>query len=632
VPGPAAELRIHGVGGSTGARILGLESENEPMLVAQGGRTFFWKRDSEPHVEGYVWGGLTSDSRLQPLWLLLLPFTLVNAAGWMHEPTPVIKHWRIVGIRMLTFVVGVTLTMTYVAWMASILFVSFGHIWLAQHVGWADPRLRVVIPAVALGALIALVVLLAYRTRGGEKYTTNFIVRGDAKREQFFFTDDDLFDADFFGRAEDSRRLIFWHVLAAGVTTALFVGVALGTATQEHWPLPRVLRTVMVTTAGIQVVLLVVLFVLSFTRRPTGFRYAGPAVTSALGIGIGNATLAGAARIVDTRLGIRSEAAFEFADVFLVGLLVFLALVLFWAVRWHIVPARLSDVADVPHNRAPPGTPANGATSSMQRKTAAFRGLTNGLTRIDIELTLAAFALVGLFVTAALLRRGDGNEHRYQSQFLALTGTKLLGYAGVLLLFVIWTKRSNAKLRKSVGMVWDVLTFWPRRFHPFAVRPYSEQAVPEFQGRILRLRNDHERVLVSAHSQGTVIALAAVAPLVDPHAPNATPITLVTFGSPIAGLYAMAFPAYFNPAVTARVHAGICDWKNYRRLTDPIGSEIWLPVETTVLASPGVTPSPLPDVPATLLERDREPWVMVETHSHYPKEPVMKRDISALRQ
>jgi hypothetical protein len=52
------------------------------------------------------------------------------------------------------------------------------------------------------------------------------------------------------------------------------------------------------------------------------------------------------------------------------------------------------------------------------------------------------------------------------------------------------------------------------------------------------------------------------------------------------------------------------------------------------LDSPGVTPptgTPLV-VPPTLAERDRYPWVCVETHSNYRNEPLLKEIVDELRQ
>jgi hypothetical protein len=82
------ELRIHGVGGSTPEKLLGECHPEDVVEIQHGYRTGVWARRRDPSVRGYLWGGLTSGAKLQPLWVLLLPFTLVNVAGWMHPPSP----------------------------------------------------------------------------------------------------------------------------------------------------------------------------------------------------------------------------------------------------------------------------------------------------------------------------------------------------------------------------------------------------------------------------------------------------------------------------------------------------------------------------------------------------------------
>ena len=109
--GNVVELRVHGVSGTPPEELL------DRQLVRQvaGDKTagFYRPRlreewrdrpsndpgtDSEPYstadetlppplLEGYSWGGLTSGSPSRALWLILLPFTLINVAPRMR-PVP----------------------------------------------------------------------------------------------------------------------------------------------------------------------------------------------------------------------------------------------------------------------------------------------------------------------------------------------------------------------------------------------------------------------------------------------------------------------------------------------------------------------------------------------------------------
>ena len=92
-------------------------------------------------------------------------------------------------------------------------------------------------------------------------------------------------------------------------------------------------------------------------------------------------------------------------------------------------------------------------------------------------------------------------------------------------------------------------------------------------------------MIVSAHSQGTVLAVAALHRL-----PTATRgnVHLVTYGSPIGMLYAKAFPSQYPGLVQKLVtepppdtplsgdglEGALASWRNFYRMSDPIGSTI----------------------------------------------------------
>ena len=146
--------------------------------------------------------------------------------------------------------------------------------------------------------------------------------------------------------------------------------------------------------------------------------------------------------------------------------------------------------------------------------------------------------------------------------------------------------------RKRLGKLWDVASFWPRTFHPFAPPAYASRAVPELQSRLIECataatgHQPDETVdpngvtIVTAHSQGTVISIAAVATL---------PLEvrcrtyLVTHGSPLCRFYQRFFPRYFPDKLFKRAAEtlgptdlfGDGSWLNFWRSTDPIGDPIF---------------------------------------------------------
>lgn len=91
LPDGVVELRIHGVSGTPPELLL----KATPIRVAGSPKSGFYRtrvgETAQGLIEAYSWGGLTSGSRASALWLLLLPFALVNVGGWM---LPTIKRGR----------------------------------------------------------------------------------------------------------------------------------------------------------------------------------------------------------------------------------------------------------------------------------------------------------------------------------------------------------------------------------------------------------------------------------------------------------------------------------------------------------------------------------------------------------
>ncbi|NJP88912.1 hypothetical protein HCN51_05480 [Nonomuraea sp. FMUSA5-5] len=150
--------------------------------------------------------------------------------------------------------------------------------------------------------------------------------------------------------------------------------------------------------------------------------------------------------------------------------------------------------------------------------------------------------------------------------------------AGLLLLG--WQAYSNTALRRTVGVLWDISTFWPRATHPLAPPCYAERVIPELVTHVRGLLDDGgDRVVISGHSQGSVIAAALVLQ-VDPEVRTRT--RLLTHGSPLCRLYARYFPAYFGAGAIEAVRQALRDparpaeatWRNLYRRTDPIGGAI----------------------------------------------------------
>jgi hypothetical protein len=200
--------------------------------------------------------------------------------------------------------------------------------------------------------------------------------------------------------------------------------------------------------------------------------------------------------------------------------------------------------------------------------------------------------------------------------------------AGVIVLFVFPGLQimrlafRNVKDRKQFGKAWDVMSFWPRRFHPLAAPCYAERAVPEFVQRIEYHRNAGRRVSIVSHSQGTVIAAAALHQIASAdddraqrgEAPVLAGVAVTTYGSPLQRLYRNFFPTYFGVGATYDTlrprlfHIdGRSGWRNFWRPTDYIGQRAFPPGDES-------------DV--RVLEA-REPQFPVNSHTAYETEPQL---------
>ncbi len=184
-------------------------------------------------------------------------------------------------------------------------------------------------------------------------------------------------------------------------------------------------------------------------------------------------------------------------------------------------------------------------------------------------------ALLGYVAILIIVRHGGYDSPRGFLPAITNACVNLMAAtAAAIVIIAVWAFRSRTA-RRIVGILWDIGTFWPRANHPLTPPCYGERAVPDVCDRLQALtRTPSQRVIVAAHSQGTVIAAATL--MQFPHHDDAaTRLAIVTFGSPLRRLYARNFPAYFSAAAFQKVWEVVPDrWINMWCLTDPIGAWI----------------------------------------------------------
>ncbi|MFJ8041958.1 PE-PPE domain-containing protein [Kitasatospora sp. NPDC096147] len=191
----------------------------------------------------------------------------------------------------------------------------------------------------------------------------------------------------------------------------------------------------------------------------------------------------------------------------------------------------------------------------------------------------------------------------------ALAGA-ILVLGPVLLLLLVRESLADQNTRRVVGIVWDVATFWPRAFHPYAPPSYAEQAVPQLAERVRHLTSQGGSVVLLGHSQGAVIVTATVARLAGTAPETGARLSVVTYGNPVPRLYRRWFPRHLADHLTAarlRAFPTPPSWHNFHRATDPFGGQR--------LTTPGITDVWLPD-PPTAERRPGSELPVIRGHHH----------------
>ena len=736
-PGAALELLVHGVGGTTPEAML-----NDPRTVRVTGDDIaaVFRRaddvDAERHPtprrdgpirEAYVWCNLTSGNGTRALWLLLLPFMVVNLAHWMR-PTARNRPRTVRLYGVLVRLAGLSLTVLLVAAACEVALdlaawqcagtgaCAARHSWLgflspemSDGGWWSSPGRRLALAALVPTALTGLLWYLSLRTWSA--YESQQPLTGDpGTGPEEGDTGTALGRPGFWYGRRLGARLRAAHTAAGLLTVAAAVGSAAARHDREATDpaVPALLGALLeaALAAGAAVVVWVVCRRGRAERRPDGaldthlvrwlpltalallllsVLYAGwerPGWESAgrlpgdetfgalaLAQGLLVIALGCAARVLhrsdpDRRAALRGLAgpavamlacalggvmsggvAQRVADwldgtgtsmpgppVLLTWqasaippLLVLLLVLAGWLARraWLLARAERAAVA-----RDYPGEQADTARTRRIAYARALAALTDRGPRIvavtsGATLLLGAGALVGALVTDRTPGEAAGGSYAVvhgAAETAQALGSWLIGLGFIL--FVTWGRRAykDASARRTIGILWDVGTFWPRAAHPFAPPCYAERAVPDLTWRIATWTQETGgRLVVSGHSQGSVLAAAAAWQL-----PPATRsrVALLTYGSPLERLYGRWFPAHFGPEALARLHREADCWSNLYRLTDPIGG----PVRLSGDDGPAVDRPPLRDPLAYGRTRAHPLPAPILGHSDYQADPAFAQE------
>ncbi|MCF2127827.1 hypothetical protein L1I79_15465 [Strepomyces sp. STD 3.1] len=733
--GTALELLVHGVGGTTPAEML-----DDPRTVRVTGDhvAAVFRRaedvDAEsrpedyrgrPVPEAYVWCNLTSGNGTRALWLLLLPFMVVNLAHWMRPAAGGrIRTVRLYGL--LVRLAGLTLTvllvaaacevaLDLVAWQcAGTRACAERHSWVgflspvvSDGGWWSAPGRRLALAAAVPAALTGLLWYLSLRTwrayesqqpmdresepeegpghtalgRPGFWYGRRLVARLRAAHTAAGLLTIALavgapaarFDRRPGGPAAlDTLGWLLQGALAAGAVAVVVVVCRRGRSENR---LDRRLDRHLVRRLPLAALVLFVLALLyggwdrpgwaSAGRLSGDMAFGGIALTQGLLV----IALAVVAHLLhrslpDARAAIRglggpavvmlacalggfmsggvAQRVSDWMDgtgTFLYGppvlltwqasvippLLVVVLLLCAVLARhtWGLARAERDAVEGDLAGEA--GDPGRTRRIALARATATLTDRAPLLVAITSAATLllGAGALVGALTTDQVpgeAARGTYAVVHGAAQTAQALGSWLIGLGFIL--FVTWGRRAykDASARRTIGILWDVGTFWPRAAHPFAPPCYAERAVPDLTWRMATwTRATGGRLVISGHSQGSVLAAAASWQL-EPAARRR--VALLTYGSPLERLYGRWFPAHFGPEALASLHREVDCWRNLYRRTDPIGGPVRLPGDS----GPAVDREPLKD-PLTYGRTELHPLpAPVLGHSDYQADPVFAEE------
>ena len=547
----------------------------------------------------YRWASQTSGTVTSSLWLLLVPYMFLNLAGWALPPAPDRRHRlsvaavRIAGLALTlvfalvtaTGVIGVgafqvladttswgfalTLGVVTASLVMAILWFSTTRADSARN---DRPYLRAPHIAVALWGVWAAAVTAAAEVSASANPVGSMWALPTALAVL-------TAAASLWHGLEDVTRL-FGRV-AVGASLLLLVSVVLRPLDSVP-DLPDALTTLggPVRTAVLAYAISAV--VATALAWSTTHRDAGPAVGTLLALAgaTGAAVGAGAVVVSGWAFGVAPAASLGvLAEAFLVALLCMTAFGAFhmWT---HLEPAG-------------------------DRRARLFRTIVS--VRDDVRPLLLALPVVTLAIGAVALGRLDQTLPWLASVFgpleivAAATVGFLLGYralpaavlvAGGIVVGVVVTDivsfravavavtlivpavavgvriagaMGDAERRRILAIPWDVGSFFARRFHPFAPPTYRDVVERDLRSVLLQLRSAGP-VIVSAHSQGSILAAAALDPV------PGTDLLLLTHGSPLASLYMRFFPVSFPSETPAQI--AVRPWINLWRPTDPVGGAV----------------------------------------------------------
>ncbi|HVQ87068.1 MAG TPA: hypothetical protein VMT88_02700 [Actinomycetes bacterium] len=191
------------------------------------------------------------------------------------------------------------------------------------------------------------------------------------------------------------------------------------------------------------------------------------------------------------------------------------------------------------------------------------------------EKLIAALVMLGLVAILAVLTLTVGDwlpdfgraaSSGWVSGLQKVVGLGTIGLAFTGLALVGAAIGGGQTRQRPLGLIWDLICFLPRAAHPFAPPCYAERAVPEIVGRCsewLRPRQEGtpdgrtgDTIVLSAHSLGSVLAVASLFCMTEPASQGTAPKTfrLLTYGCQLRAYFSRIFPELLGPQILGTTH------------------------------------------------------------------------------
>ncbi len=304
---------------------------------------------------------------------------------------------------------------------------------------------------------------------------------------------------------------------------------------------------------------------------------------------------------------------------------------LVWSTVWATRSSRHGVRAVIRFARRQPAPPGGDTEKSARARDVRRAEWRAGLTdRVGVLVAGPALVSVGVAIAMTVVVV-QIDRHRFTPRFeidhsawiathAAAYGSWIItGFVAVLLSTVL-RARSSESLRRKVGILWDLSTFWPRHAQPLGPPCYTDRALPELVYRTTWHVEQRHDVIISAHSQGSIIAATAALQL---RADVRARVAFLTYGSPLQRLYARWFPTFFDRETFAELGRRLPGrWQNLYRSTDPIGGAI--------PPGPPVGPVNVRITPSDTVAPGDFVYPPIRVHSDYPVEPAYRAAVARL--